>query len=232
MPVWIRLALVSALTAVVLGVVAHVIRSGRPRQLNDGSGTITPEKSSAAFTVIGGGAMAVLGFGAFLAGTVDEMGMGLVLGCMGLAIGGFMAPSLTHIHDVHWSEFVIEGPSRMFGPTLGLARTSIAWSDVVRTGSTMTGYRYVETLDGRRVYWSYLYKGNTTLEAALALRCPSDAIRASAMSYKHWGVVVGVATTAAIWMAHLASYFNYYWTFWFTFVAALALSRYVLTRYR
>jgi hypothetical protein len=230
MPVWIRLALVSALIVVVLGVVAHVIRSGKPLQLSDGSGTITPEKSSAVFTVISGGAMAALGFGLFLAGTVNEIG--LVAGCMGLAIGGFMAPSLTHMHDVHWSEGVIEGPSRMFGPTLGLARTSIAWSDVVRTGSTMTGYRYVETLDGRRVYWSYLYTGNATLEAALALRCPSEATRASQMSDEHWALVIGVCVTAGILGSRFASYVGYYWTFWCIFVAAVWVYRYVLTRHR
>lgn len=170
MPVWMRLVLVSAVTAVVLGVLARTIRSGKPHELEGLSGTITPEKGSALFTVVGGGAMAVGALAAFVAGTVD--GIGLVVALMGLAIGGFMAPSLTHMHDVHWSEGVIEGPSRMFGPTLGLARTSIAWGDVVRSGSTMTGYRYVETLDGRRVYWSYLYKGNATLEEAIALRCP------------------------------------------------------------
>jgi hypothetical protein len=39
-----------------------------------------------------------------------------------------------------------------------------------------------------------------------------------------------VATTAVIWLSHLASHYNYYWTFQFIFVAALALSRYVLCR--
>lgn len=58
----------------------------------------------------------------------------------------------------------------------------------------------------------------------------SDAIRLSAMSDKHWAVMMAVATTVVIWMAHVASYFNYYWTFWFIVVAAAALSRYVLTR--
>jgi hypothetical protein len=166
-----RLALVSAVTAVVLGMLARVIRSRKPLvELNGISGTITPEKISAVFTVVGGGAMAAGGLGAFVAGTVD--GTGLVVAFIGLAIAGFMAPSLTHMHDVHWSERMIAGPARTFGPTLGLARATITWGDVVRTGSTMTGYRYVETLDGRRVYWSFLYKGNATLEAAIAARCP------------------------------------------------------------
>jgi hypothetical protein len=89
-----RLALVSAVTAVVLGMLARVVRSGRPLELEDGSGTITPEKTSAVFTVVGGGAMAVGGLGAFVVGTGD--GMGLLVACIGLAIGGFMAPSRTH----------------------------------------------------------------------------------------------------------------------------------------
>lgn len=170
MPVWMRLAVVSAATAVVLAVMARLMRSGAPLQLEGGLGTITPEKGSAVLTVVAGAAMSIGGLAAFLVGTADTAA--LVLACMGLAIGGFMSPSLTHVHDVHWSEDVIEGPSRMFGPTLGLARTTIAWSDVVRTGSTITGYWYVEALDGRRVYWSYLYKGNAMLEAALASKCP------------------------------------------------------------
>jgi hypothetical protein len=74
----------------------------------------------------------------------------------GAAIAGFMAPSVTSIHAVRWNGEGIEGPARMFGPTLGTARTEIAWSDIVRTGKTVTGYWYVESGDGRRVYWSYL----------------------------------------------------------------------------
>jgi hypothetical protein len=52
------------------------------------------------------------------------------------------------------------------------------------------------------------------------------------MSDKHWAVMMVVATTAYIFMAHAATYYNYYWTFQFVFVAALTLARYVLTRYR
>jgi hypothetical protein len=90
----------------------------------------------------------------------------------GLAIAGFMSPSVTSIHAVHWSERGIEGPAKLFGPTLGIARAQIAWSDIAKSGKTITGYWYVESTDGRRVYWSYLYKGYGALMSVLQARHP------------------------------------------------------------
>jgi hypothetical protein len=167
---WTRLALVAALTAVALTLLAKFIRSGRPAALDEVSGSITPEKISACVTVVVGAAMAVAGGWAVLTHHGDWAAVALA--CMGVAIAGFMAPSLTHVHDVQWAVDAIEGPSRLFGPTLGAARTSIAWQEIVRTGATVTGYWYVEARDGRRVYWSYLYKGNEALAAAIRARCP------------------------------------------------------------
>ena len=170
MPVWTRLALVMALTAALLTLLANFIRSGRPAALDKVSGTITPEKISACVTVFVGAAMAIAGGFAVLTNHGD-LGAVAVAG-MGVAIAGFMAPSLTHVHDVQWTADVVEGPSRLCGPTLGSARTSIAWHDIARTGVTVTGYWYVEARDGRRVYWSYLYKGNEALAASIRARCP------------------------------------------------------------
>jgi len=96
---------------------------------------------------------------------------------LGAAIAGFMAPSVTSIHAVHWNEQGIEGPSRMFGPTLGFARTEMAWSEIEKTGTTRTGFWYVEARDGRRVYWSYLYKGYGALMLALRAYRPSLDLR-------------------------------------------------------
>jgi hypothetical protein len=170
MPAWTRLVLVAALTAAVLTLLAKFIRSGRPAALDEVSGTITSEKISTCVTVVVGTGMAIAGGWAAL---TNHGGWGAVaVAGMGVAIMGFMAPSLTHVHDVQWAANAIEGPSRLFGPTLGAARTSIAWHDIARTGATVTGYWYVEARDGRRVYWSYLYKGNEALAAAIQARCP------------------------------------------------------------
>jgi hypothetical protein len=98
---------------------------------------------------------------------------------VGLGIAGFMSPSLTSVHKVTWGEDGIEGPSNLFGPTLGLRRTDISWSDIARTGTTMTSYWFVEALDGRRVYWSYLYKGHGALSAFISAKRPDLALPAA-----------------------------------------------------
>ncbi len=92
---------------------------------------------------------------------------------MGLAIAGFMAPSLTNLHNVQWTTLGVNGPARMFGPTLGLSRTEIAWRDIVTAGKTITGYWFVQAADGRRIYWSYLYKGYGAFVSAIKAHCPT-----------------------------------------------------------
>jgi hypothetical protein len=166
---WLRLAFVAILTAAVLALIRRLLRQATPIALDAVSGSIRPEKITAAFTVVVGAGMAIGGTVGVLSGSG---GWGAALALVGLAIAGFMAPSLTSLHTVNWGADGIEGPSRLFGPTLGVARTRIAWSEIARTGSTSTGFWYVETNDKRRVYWSYLYKGHGALGAVLAAHCP------------------------------------------------------------
>jgi len=96
-----------------------------------------------------------------------------VAATFGAAIAGFMAPSVTSVHSVDWDENGIRGPSKTFGLTLGAAHTEISWSEVVASGKTTTGYWFINTDDGRRIYWSYLYKGYGSLTQALERHCPS-----------------------------------------------------------
>ena len=173
MPVSMRLALVSALTAVLLGALAWLIQRGKPEVLDGAAGAISPEKISAVLTVAVG--IAMIAGGLWQSFTVQSYGP-LIISLLGAAIGGFMAPSLTHMHDVRWSEGGVDGPSKMFGPTLGTARAKIQWQDVVRTGTTITGYWYLETKDRRRIYWSYLYKGNEAFSVAIRAKCPRIAL--------------------------------------------------------
>jgi hypothetical protein len=164
------MVMIPLLTVIILGVLAQALRRSRPAMMGDEDGTISPDKVSAWFTVIVGALMTMAGWALAVFGHAAWLGLALSL--MGLAIAGFMAPSLTSMHNVHWTAVGIEGPCKLFGPTLGKARTIIPWSDVVRTGTTMTGYWYVQGKDGRRVYWSYLYKGYGALASVLRLKCP------------------------------------------------------------
>jgi hypothetical protein len=168
----------SILTAVVatiatVGIAALLARSLRranPSVFEAAAGTIEPEKVSAWITVLVGGAISSAGLAMALSG---KAGWGdLVLTVLGLCIAGFMAPSLTSIHMVRWEDDAIEGPSSLFGPTLGLRRTKIRWNEIARTGVTATAYWFVEAQDGRRVYWSFLYKGYGALSELIRLKRP------------------------------------------------------------
>lgn len=165
----LRPILIVGTTMLVIMVLSRLIGRGKPLHLTADQGTIRPERISAWFTVIGGTAMCIFGIALAL-----NMGwIGGALAAMGLAIAGFMAPSLTSVHAVHWNPTGVEGPSILFGPTLGLRRTQIIWSDIVKTGATLTSYWFIESGDGRRVYWSYLYKGHRALAQALRTHCPN-----------------------------------------------------------
>lgn len=160
---------IGGITAALVTGLAWFISRLAPRQLDSDSGTIVPERWTAAFTVVGGLVFVAVGCLAVIAG---EWKIGSVGVAMGLAIAGFMAPSLTDLHIVHWTNLSAEGPSRMFGPTLGLSRTEIAWADVVKTGKTITGYWFIQANDGRRIYGSYLYKGYGAFVAAISSHRP------------------------------------------------------------
>jgi hypothetical protein len=156
-------------TPLVISLLSGVIGKSRPEKLQQGSGTISPERISAALTVAVSAAIAAGGIVALFAG-LWAVGAGALV--IGLCLGGFMAPSLTHVHDVSWSPEGVEGPSSLFGPTLGLKRESIAWPDIATTGVTSSGYWFVQASDGRRVYWSYLHKGHRALADALIAHRP------------------------------------------------------------
>jgi energy-converting hydrogenase Eha subunit A len=164
-------------TVIVTGVLSLWLRNSKPASLSTEEGRIKPDKISAFFTVIGGAGMALGGLAmsiisALEASYVDALwGGGLFI--MGASISGFMAPSLSNIHDVWWDLYGLTGPSKTFGPTLGCKKTTIDWNDIVKRGETITQYWFVEAKDGRRIYWSYLYKGHGALEKVLSERCPN-----------------------------------------------------------
>jgi hypothetical protein len=141
------------------------------------AGSIAPDRFSASFTIVCGMAMAIGGIAVAATGGPLTIAGGCFV--LGLVVAGFMAPSLTTLHNVTWTDEFLDGPSRLFGPSLGRARAKIAWGDIVGAGTTLTSYWYVESRDGRRVYWSYLYKGFGSLTEQLRARCPSLALPAA-----------------------------------------------------
>jgi hypothetical protein len=171
---WGRI-LAIVITVLVLSGLVWLGNKSKPVMLEEGQGAIRPGRASAWFTVIVGSLMCI---GALWISALVPNGSGaLAIAIFTAAIAGFMAPSVTSIHAVFWNDKGIEGPAKLFGPTLGRARTEITWTEIVKTGKTVTGYWYVESSDRRRVYWSYLYKGYGELISELQRRCPSLQLR-------------------------------------------------------
>ena len=170
MQTFIQYGVVAALTAALTGGLSWLIGRARPSAFTSESGTIAPEKWSALLTVVLGAIMALGGGVAVLAGAWP---VGLIVFLIGAAISGFMAPSLTNVHILTWSRNGVEGPSKTFGPTLGLEKTTILWGDIQRMGKTATSYWYIESKDGRRIYWSFLYKGYQVFIRELRIRRPT-----------------------------------------------------------
>lgn len=127
-----------------------------PDKLSTVEGSITPGKISAAAITLLGVALAILGLASLLNGVAMP---GVICSAIGIALAAFMSPSLVHIHDVSWDMTGVNGPCRLFGPTLGRPRTHIRWEDITAAGKTATSYWFIQSNDGRRVYWSYLYPG-------------------------------------------------------------------------
>lgn len=161
---------------IVAGVVALVTvgwsllnRKRAPLRASGDDGTISPGKVSAALVIALG--VGVLWVGAHAAAAGDSKG-GLGWAAAGGLLILFMAPSLTHRHDVIWTDEDVQGPSRLFGPSLWLSRTSIQWQDIGTVGATITNYWFVQSFDGRRIYWSYLYPGYGSFTRRLRAKRP------------------------------------------------------------
>jgi hypothetical protein len=129
----------------------------RPPQGDFGpAGNITPGKVSAATVTFVGVVITTFGVASVVSGA---LGSGFVCLLVGVALTIFMGPSLTHMHDVSWNSAEVNGPSTLFGLSLGRSRTTIRWDEVASTGKTITSYWFIQAADGRRIYWSYLYPG-------------------------------------------------------------------------
>jgi hypothetical protein len=118
-------ALVIFTTLMITAVITAVNARRKPFKYNQ----ISPGKSSALIvTVIGLGflGLGTLGFAGIIShGRNEGGGLALALAGIGALLAGFMAPSLTHAHDVVWCRDYVEGPSRMLGLTLGSKRRRV-----------------------------------------------------------------------------------------------------------
>ncbi len=107
---------------------------------------------------------------------VEDMGMfgwAFSLGFFLLSLILFI--SLNPKNDLIWTDEYVEGSTKLFFGTLICKRTLIRWTEITLVGTTTSGYAYLETVDQRRIYWSYLYKGYSEFEKQFNKMCPSVA---------------------------------------------------------
>lgn len=138
---------------------------------NDAEGRTKPNKLLSIVCIIGSVCFSILGFYTAFVEDIGISGWGLGIGFL---IGSIVfVMSLSPKHQLHWTTEHVEGASKLFYGFLMFERTRIEWKDVVETGSTFSGYTYIQTSDGRRIYWNFLQKGSNTFEGHLLSRCPN-----------------------------------------------------------
>ncbi len=124
----LRPVLIAVLTGLVLYGLSAMLRASKAASFSGDGCTIRPERWTAWITIIVGVATVALGLALLVnASNLAGIALALPLVLLGLAIAGFMTPSVTAVHAVHWNDKGIEGPSSTFGPTLGAKRTAIGW---------------------------------------------------------------------------------------------------------
>ena len=138
-----------------------------PGVSDNGCKTFRPSVIVYAPTVLGGVAMVLLPIYSPLPGMIAWP-----FAIVGMVIGGFSLPSLLGLHQVVVRDGGIEGASTGFLLTLGQARDMLKWSEISRSGKAWNGYAYIETDDGRRVYWSDHYTGAAHLWNIVFENCP------------------------------------------------------------
>ena len=154
-----------------LGGVGFLIRRGKPVYLTEKDGRISPDRWSAGLVVLVGVGLAVYYLYAFIQGMSSGTPVANALNLAGVLGGGLMAlwmlPSLTSLQDLSWDHWGVHGIGHKIGPVLGWRKERIGWHEISRRGETVTRHRYLETSDGRRIYWSHLYSGYGHFEKRL-----------------------------------------------------------------
>jgi len=165
------LAIISLAACLLIAGFAIYNLLNRPNTNDVGNKVVSHSVSIAIFTVSGGLIMAVLSSVGLLGmfGNIEPDGWIAILLplVMGLLISGFMVPSLSPRHDIYWNNETLEGPNKLFGPSLRGTRVKLNWKDIVSKGTVATGYSYIEISSGERIYFSPYSNGLESFHAKI-----------------------------------------------------------------
>jgi hypothetical protein len=156
----------------VLAIMPRLTKNRGGRASTSPATLIIPERWSMGFCAVFFGAIAILAVTyPFIDRSVPEWAWWISGAGFGL-FGLQAALALTNDAAVEWTESAITGPARQWYWTPHIPRNQVSWLDVRACGATTLGYWFLESRDGRRVYWSYVYRGWGALRDEIVKRRP------------------------------------------------------------
>lgn len=80
--------------------------------------------------------------------------------------------ALSPAYHVTWTHDTLSGPASHWFPPFGPGRTTLGYDQLTTFGTDWTDSFFVCGPDGRKIRWSYLYKGFGALHEQLAIQRP------------------------------------------------------------
>lgn len=149
-----------------------------PKPTGDGHHVVRFSRSvSLAIVVIGSIMFPLAAYTTIIRG-LDGSWLDILVGSAFLVILGLLVPYFfktfsSDFHTVYWSESEISGPSEIRPLGLKGSRATIATNEIKRMGSSFW-FKFVEGIDGRRIYWTRYHWGYTHLEAHINSHLPDQ----------------------------------------------------------
>ena len=169
---WLSSAGAVAVTAGLLGVLPRLMRDLRARSDRPAPTKIAPEPWTMGLGAVFCGA-ASMSF--LILPLIDESiskwvwwGICPFWGALCLAC----ASQLTKGASIEWSEQSLTGPASEWTFTPWIRRNEIEWEEATSCGTTPMRSWFLESRDGRRVYWSCLHRGWGLLRDEIRKRRP------------------------------------------------------------
>ncbi len=163
--------LTGVVTAAVIGGISFLMSRTKPKQTDDGQQLIRMPKVLCYIGIVSCLFLCALGGGIIVFGSEEGIGTKLIAGVLFVACALLIPLSVNALgssYDVVWNEEGITGPSKLYTFKVRQSRITINWNDISKLGETALRSIYVESKDGRRIFWSMYYTGQTVLEQRIA----------------------------------------------------------------
>ena len=161
----LKVVLSLVLNAIMLGLILWAYSKTKPSYFTETAGIIGPNKTTVFIFVMTG---FLITSGGLILYTNHGIGP---LSAMLILIGGtFFIGSIFGFssgYDLVWNEHGISGLSKQFPFNLKKHRTFIPWDNIKIVKENALQNFYIESADGRKIFWNYAYDGNIAFQKVL-----------------------------------------------------------------